>query len=66
VKASVPDDTMSVVITHLSAQDRAEKLAASFRERGRKAEIRRIGPVLGIHLGIGSLGISWIAPEDST
>ena len=60
---AVPPEAMNVIIQHFAAEERAEKLAAYFRERGRKAEIRHIGPVLGIHLGAGSIALAWIDPE---
>ena len=60
---AVPPEATNVIIQHFAAEERAEKLAAYFRERGRKAEIRHIGPVLGIHLGAGSIALAWIDPE---
>ena len=61
---AVPENVgQSVVVEHLMADERALKLADALREQGKAVEMRKVGPVLGIHLGIGCLGVSWIGDK---
>ena len=52
-----------VIVQHFLAGQTAEMLAKWIAERGHEVEVRTVGPVLGVHLGIGSLGVAWVEPE---
>lgn len=55
----VPAEAREVIVNHLKNDSEAEKLAMQLKKRHSTVLIRPIGPVLGIHLGVGSIGVSW-------
>ena len=55
----VPVEAKEVIVNHLKNDAEAEKLAAQLKKSHSTVLIRPIGPVLGIHLGVGSIGVSW-------
>ncbi len=58
----VPADAKEIVIQHMGDRMAAEPLYQAIRKRFPDIgiHISRLGPVLGIHLGAGTIGISWI------
>ena len=46
-----------------SLQEQVQALADSLKARGIEPECRPLGPVLAIHLGTGSIGLSWITED---
>lgn len=49
-----------VVILNINAWEEAQKIALYLaREYGLKAQINSIGPVVGLHVGPGTLGLGW-------
>ena len=55
----MPAEAREVIVNHLKNDSEAEKLAMQLKKRHSTVLIRPIGPVLGIHLGVGSIGVSW-------
>lgn len=55
----LPERAKLIVIQHLGADARAAELAEELRGRG-EVIVCSFGPVLGIHLGEGAIGIAWI------
>ncbi|MEG0935177.1 MAG: DegV family protein [Clostridia bacterium] len=49
-----------VLIERFLAGEAAEGIAAQFEAEGRATQSRRVGPVLGAHLGSGCIGLAWI------
>ena len=58
-----PSEDGSVVVQHFLAEDTARATMDMLRADGYAVTLRGIGPVLGIHLGKGTVGISWIVKE---
>lgn len=58
----VPADAKEIVIQHMGDRMAAEPLYQAIQKRFPEISIHisRLGPVLGIHLGAGTVGISWI------
>lgn len=61
--AHVPDGASEVLVHHMGDPSEAEPLIKSIEQRfpGLKIARCRIGPVLGVHLGPGTLGVAWIS-----
>ncbi len=57
---SLPKEPCDCLVEGFLAEEQMTLLKAKVEARGHRAELRSIGPVLGIHLGRGCLGISWI------
>lgn len=59
VPAAAPD----IAVQYISETGAAERLAADLREKcGDRVTFRKLGPVLGIHLGLTILGVMWFDP----
>lgn len=57
---AVPEDAEEAVVHFIKLEEDARALAARLRERGVKTvEVREIGPVLGVHLGVDILSVMW-------
>ena len=56
----LPKDPCDCLVEGFMAQEQMAQLKAKVEQKGHRATMRRIGPVLGIHLGRGCLGVSWI------
>lgn len=50
-----------LVVSHFLAGEAALDLERQLASEGRSLESRRVGPVLGAHLGSGCIGLSWLA-----
>ena len=59
----LPDDIKRVYIQQMSTKVNIEGMILGIKKRFPQVEIMRsgIGPVIGIHLGPGAVGISWIS-----
>ncbi len=57
---SLPKDPCDCLVEGFLADEQMEQLKARVESKGHRAEERPVGPVLGIHLGRGCLGVSWI------
>lgn len=55
----VPEEVTEVVVQHNHAQRRAEHIASELNKLGFAPSVRKVGPVLAIHLGEGAVGISY-------
>ena len=55
----VPDRVKTIIIQHLGAEARVAELVEALKGRD-EVIVRSFGPVLGIHLGAGAIGIAWI------
>lgn len=58
----VPDNVKEIVVHHLGEHESVEPLYQAVLRRFPNApvQVAKLGPVLGIHLGAGTVGISWI------
>ena len=61
---AVPANVKKVYVIDYDAREHSSVLANALRLRGVQAETCKLGPVLAIHLGAGSVGLSWINEED--
>lgn len=52
-----------LVVSHFLAGDAAKDLEKQLTAQGRQIQSRRVGPVLGAHLGSGCIGLSWISQD---
>ncbi len=57
---SLPKESCDCLVEGFLADEQMEQLKARVELKGHRAEKRPVGPVLGIHLGRGCLGVSWI------
>lgn len=57
---SLPKEACDCLVEGFLADEQMEQLKARVELKGHRAEKRPVGPVLGIHLGRGCLGVSWI------
>ncbi len=55
--------TGRVAVESFLGDDAAARLSIKLAREDREIERRRVGPVLGAHLGRGCVGVSYIAPE---
>lgn len=62
---TLPQTPCRCVVEGFLAQTQMAELKLRVEEAGHEVLLRRIGPVLGIHLGMGSLGVSWIDSGES-
>ncbi len=61
---SVPENALEVAVQYISESEAARDLAGMICQRlGGEVMIRKLGPVLGIHLGVTVLGVMWFEPE---
>lgn len=60
--SKVPADAKEIVVHHMGERASVEPLYQSIRQRfpGIDIHVSKLGPVLSIHLGTGTVGISWI------
>ena len=54
--------TGTLIVNGFLADEAAAKLTAQLAREDRSIERRRVGPVLGAHLGAGCVGVAWIEP----
>jgi len=57
---TLPKEPCDCLVEGFLAEEQMAQLKAKVEQKGHRAMMRRVGPVLGIHLGRGCLGISWI------
>lgn len=57
---TLPKEPCDCLVEGFLAEEQMAQLKAKVEQKGHRATMRRVGPVLGIHLGRGCLGISWI------
>lgn len=53
----------TMVVEQFLGAGTAQRLVAMLEARGFEVKVRRVGPVLGVHLGHGSVGITWVKRE---
>lgn len=66
---TLPATPCRCVVEGFMAESQMAELKLRVEAAGHEVLLRHIGPVLGIHLGVGSLGVSWIdseAPADTS
>lgn len=58
----LPEDTVTISVIHAKREDDAVEIAEELRQKFVNADVSvsYFGPVIGTHLGEGSLGITWI------
>ena len=58
----VPQGAKEIVVHHLGERESVEPLYQAILKRFPEAavQVAKLGPVLGIHLGAGTVGVSWI------
>lgn len=49
-----------LIVERFLADDEAAQLTAQLESAGYRVQQRRVGPVLGAHLGTGSVGVGWL------
>lgn len=56
-----PENTVALTVHYLGARGEEQELAMRLAERFPEVPLRfsRLGPVLGIHLGLGAVGVAW-------
>lgn len=59
----LPSGLKKVIVTYYEPGEQAENLAQALKARDIEAEFRPLGPVLAIHLGTGSIGLSWMEED---
>ncbi len=57
---SLPKEPCDCLVEGFIAEEQMAALKAKVESKGHRVQVRHIGPVLGIHLGRGCLGVSWI------
>lgn len=61
---AVPANALEVAVQYISESEAARELVGMICERrGGEVMLRRLSPVLGIHLGVTVLGVMWFEPE---
>ena len=61
---AVPEHAEEVAVQYIAEQERARELAGMICEqRGGEVMMRKLGPVLAIHLGTTVLGVMWFEPQ---
>lgn len=63
---SLPKGGCDCIVEGFLAEEQMMTLKTRVESRGHRVTLRRIGPVLGIHLGRGCLGVSWIDRDEQT
>lgn len=60
---AVPSGAVEAVVHHIALKADARSIANKLTERGiKQVEVREIGPVLGVHLGVDILSVMWMEP----
>lgn len=59
----LPEGLKQAIVTYYEAGEQVQALSDALRARGIEPECRPLGPVLAIHLGTGSIGLSWITED---
>ncbi len=62
---SLPERKCRCVVEGFMAESQMAELKLRIEVAGHEVLLRPIGPVLGTHLGMGSLGVSWIDSPDA-
>jgi len=52
-----------LIVQYFTPDAQARAVAARLEKDGHRVSLRKIGPVLGIHLGFGCIGITWMDEE---
>ncbi len=61
---AVPENALEVAVQYIAESESARDLAGMICDRrGGEVMMRKLGPVLGIHLGLTVLGVMWFEPE---
>lgn len=61
---AVPEHAEEVAVQYIAEQERARELSGMICEqRGGEVMMRKLGPVLAIHLGTTVLGVMWFEPQ---
>lgn len=64
---AVPEDAHEVLVEYIKDKEGARNMAQRLEQRlKRTVELRRVGPVLGIHLGLDAIGVIWREDEKPT
>ena len=63
LSSKVPSDAKEIVVHHMGERSSVQPLYESIRQRFPDAQIHvsKLGPVLSVHLGAGTVGVSWIS-----
>ncbi len=61
--STIPHNAKEIIVHYLGKRINAEELVSGIKNKFPSIHIRQIelGPVLGIHLGLGIIGISWMS-----
>ncbi len=59
LERAVPEYAREMIVQHLGAERKAQELQERLELRGVSVSVSTIGPVLGIHLGLGCVGVAW-------
>ena len=62
---ALPATKCRCVVEGFMAETQMAELKLRIEVAGHEVLLRPIGPVLGTHLGMGSLGVSWIDTPDA-
>ena len=63
---AVPAAAQDLAVQYISEEDAARRLAQQLEVKcGTEVTLRRLGPVLGIHLGLTILGTMWFDPAEN-
>ena len=54
-----------VIVEQFLGAQMAHKLRSLLESAGHEVQVRRVGPVLGVHLGHGCVGVTWISPTET-
>ena len=58
--ARVPENAEEIVVEYITEAQAANRLAEMLEKKcGANVQLRKVGPVLGIHLGFDVIGTSW-------
>ena len=61
---AVPENAEEIAVQYICEEAAAWEMARMLEEKcGRDVALRRLGPVLGIHLGMDILGAMWLEPK---
>ncbi|MBQ3108294.1 MAG: DegV family protein [Clostridia bacterium] len=61
---AVPENAEEIMVQYIREEAAAKELATRLSEKcGKEVSLRKLGPVLGIHLGLDILGAIWLEPD---
>ena len=63
---AVPENAREIAVQFIEEEEAAKQLAKQLEEKcATPVTLRRLGPVLGIHLGLDILGVMWLSPPNT-